>query len=91
MNTPLVDEFSREILTQWLVEKVAHYLEKNPVEIQSHQHLADYGLDSVYAIRLCGDLEDLLKIPVEPTLAWDYPTIDEMVQFLEQELGAQIP
>jgi acyl carrier protein len=86
MNALSVEQFSRETLTQWLVEKVAHYLEKTPDEIDPHQHLADYGLDSVYAVRLCGDLEELLKIPVEPTLAWDYPTIDEMVQFLEQEV-----
>ncbi|TRV03200.1 MAG: acyl carrier protein [Microcystis wesenbergii Mw_QC_B_20070930_S4] len=90
MNAALVEEFSRESLTQWLVEKVAHYLEKNPSEIDPHQHLADYGLDSVYAIRLCGDIEELIKMPVEPTLVWDYPSIDEMVQFLEQELGTPI-
>jgi acyl carrier protein len=82
-------ELSNETMSNWLVERVAYYLHKNTSEIQTDQPLAGYGLDSVYAVSLCGDLEDLLGMYVEPTLAWDYPTIDEIVGFLQQELAEQ--
>jgi len=89
MNTELAQQFSTETLSNWLVEKVAYYLQKDVAEIKIDQPLAGYGLDSVYAVSLCGDLEDLLGIYVEPTLAWDYPTINEIMGFLQQELAEQ--
>jgi acyl carrier protein len=86
MNNQLPTEFTNENLSDWLVDKVAFYLQKSTSEIKTDQPLSGYGLDSVYAVSLCGDLEDILGIYVEPTLAWDYPTIDEIVNFLRQEL-----
>ena len=87
MNLELKQKFSSGTLSNWLVERVAYYLNKDTSEINTDSPLAGYGLDSVYAVSLCGDLEDLLSIYVEPTLAWDYPTIDEIVEFLQQELA----
>jgi acyl carrier protein len=87
MNHLVAQTFNNETLANWLVEKVAYYLRKDTSEIKTDQPLAGYGLDSVYAVSLCGDLEDLLSIYVEPTLAWDYPTINEIVKFLQQELA----
>jgi acyl carrier protein len=87
MNTDLAPKFSSEILSNWLIQRVAYYLSKDISEIKTDFPLAEYGLDSVYAVSLCGDLEDFLSIYVEPTLAWDYPTIDEIVEFLQQELS----
>jgi acyl carrier protein len=33
-----------------------------------------YGLDSLDAVALAGDLEEWLGYPVAPDIAWDYPT-----------------
>lgn len=87
MTRLVTQTFNNETLTNWLVERVAYYLGKNTSEIKTDQPLGGYGLNSVYAVSLCGDLEDLLSIYIEPTLAWDYPTIDEIVKFLQQELA----
>ncbi len=69
-------------IADWLAQKVAEYLETTPESIDHERSLADYGLDSVYAVTLCGEIEDTLGIEVEPTLAWDYPTISAMSAFL---------
>ena len=37
--------------------------------------LAELGLDSVYALTLCGDIEDPFDLEVDPTIVWDHPTI----------------
>jgi acyl carrier protein len=69
-------------LAQWLTERVAYYLGIPAEQIKPHVKLVEYGLESVYALALCGDVEDELGIEVEPTLAWDYPTIDSLVALL---------
>lgn len=90
MNMELTQKFSSEMLSNWLVERVAYYLHKDALEIETDLPLAGYGLDSVYSVSLCGDLENLLGIYVEPTLAWDYPTINAIVDFLQEELESVI-
>ncbi len=87
MNIQSQQQINSDTLSDWLVNRVGFYLSKDASEIETSQPLAEYGLDSVYAISLCGDLEEFVGIPVEPTLAWDYPTIDAIVEFLMEELA----
>jgi acyl carrier protein len=63
---------------QWLVDRVCAYLEIPTPELDVHAPLAEIGLDSVYALALSGDVEDTFGIEIEPTVAWDYPTVDEL-------------
>lgn len=74
-------------LREWLIGRVAHYLSAAPETIRADVPLADYGLDSVYALVICGDIEDHYQIVVEPTLAWDHPTIDALAAHLGKEIA----
>ncbi|MGN9759237.1 acyl carrier protein [Streptomyces sp. SD31] len=65
-------------VVDWLVEKVAFYLDVPTSGIAPDGKLVEYGLDSVYALALVGDIEDEYGIEVEPTLAWDHPTIESI-------------
>jgi acyl carrier protein len=42
------------------------------------------GLDSADHVELTGVIEDYLQVKVEPTLAFDYPTINALVDFLDE-------
>jgi acyl carrier protein len=44
--------------------------------------MVSYGLDSVHSMMLVGDLEDALQNRFPPTLAWDYPTVEAMAEYL---------
>ncbi|MFC8361403.1 acyl carrier protein [Streptomyces griseorubiginosus] len=70
----------------WLVERIAFYLECSREEIDEGAPLVDIGLDSVYALTLCGDVEDHFGLVVEPTMAWDHPTVDAITAHLTEEL-----
>ncbi len=76
-HRPTADE-----LRPWLIERVAEYTERAPDTIATSAPLSDFGLESVYALALCGDIEDHLGIRLEPTLIWDYPTVDALVSYL---------
>ncbi|MBD2580663.1 type I polyketide synthase [Oscillatoria sp. FACHB-1406] len=69
----------------WLIENIAARLGFSPLEIDSRESFAVYGLDSVQAVRLTADLEDFLGRKLSPTLAYDYPTIEELSQYLSGE------
>jgi acyl carrier protein len=66
----------------WVRERVAYYLEADPATIDVDTPLAEYGLDSLYALTLCGDIEDHFELVLEPTLAWDHPTISAIARYL---------
>ncbi|WP_326678074.1 acyl carrier protein [Streptomyces sp. NBC_01237] len=78
-----------ETIRTWLTERVAYFLDIAPQEIAPDDLLVEIGLDSVYALTLCGDVEDEYGILVEATLAWDHPTIDALTAHIHSELGAR--
>ena len=76
-----------DTLRDWLIDQVALYLETDRAEIDTSVTLTRYGLDSVYAFVICGDIEERFNITVEPTVAWDYPTIDALAEYVGQFVG----
>ena len=75
-----------EDLTAWLIERVSVYLQRPPEEIDPREPLAEYGLDSVAALSLCGDVEEDFDLVLDPTTAWDYPTVNAFAGFVLKQL-----
>lgn len=78
-NTPA------EILQNWLVDQLAEIFSKQRDEIEIDEPLTRYGLDSIDAVTLVGDLEDWLDLELPSTLFWDYQTIKKATQYLISE------
>lgn len=78
---------SEDLLRAWLVDAVAGYLGLLPSQVGTDVKLRSLGLDSVHAMGLCVDIEERWGVLVEPTLAWDFPTIDAIVAHLGPEVG----
>ncbi|AXL92987.1 polyketide synthase [Streptomyces sp. CB09001] len=86
MSVPTTGRTTRE-LTTWLSDRIALYLKRTPQEIDPSVPLAEYGLDSVAALSLCGDIEEDFDLVLEPTVAWDYPTVQALATHLAQSLA----
>jgi acyl carrier protein len=80
-------EHTVESIRGWLIERVGFYLERPPASVDPDAGLVEMGLDSVYAMTLSGDVEDRYDLAIEPTLAWDYPTVNALAGYLGQELA----
>ncbi|MFT9821142.1 acyl carrier protein [Lysinibacillus sp. NPDC056185] len=80
-----------EEIRDWLVGRAAFYLERPAAAIDPSVPLVEYGLDSVYALAFCGDIEDEYDIVVEQTLAWDHPTCDAMAAHLHRIFTGEQP
>jgi acyl carrier protein len=85
---PPAGSLSVEDVTAWLIERVAVYLQRDPAEIDPREPLAEYGLDSVAALSLCGDVEEDFDIVLDPTAAWDYPTATAFAEHVLKELAS---
>lgn len=71
----------------WTVAYLANLLEVTPEEVDVTIPFDRYGLDSYAAISLTGDLQDWLGYDVDPTLLYDYPTIEGLVNYLSTSLN----
>jgi 8-amino-7-oxononanoate synthase len=65
-----------------LVARLAEALQMDPEAIGLDEPLAAYGLDSLTAVALTGELEQWLERRLSPTLVWDYPTVRALSEYV---------
>jgi acyl carrier protein len=68
----------------WLVKQLAEQLSLDVSAIAVGEPLSRYGLDSIDAVTMVGDIEDVLDVELPSTLFWDYPTIAQSAQYLAE-------
>lgn len=66
----------------WLVSNISALVEIEPQDIDIRKPLEYYGMDSMQAMHLSGDLADWLGQQLSPTVVWDYPTIELLASHL---------
>ena len=80
-----VDLGDRDGLENWLRERVSAYLKLDSSEIDCDLPLSHYGMDSMLSLKLIGDISNLTKREVEPTLLWEFPTVSALVARITSE------
>ncbi|TMD65500.1 MAG: beta-ketoacyl synthase, partial [Chloroflexi bacterium] len=73
---------TEDAIQSWLVAKLAEYLEIKASDIDIHEPFANYGLESMGAVGISGDLEMWLEREFPPTLLYDYPSIERLTKYL---------
>lgn len=74
----------------WIVSYLAQLLEIDPDEVDVKIAFDQYGLDSSAAVGMTGDLEDWVERKIDPTLLYDYPTIEALAQHLAEEFKVKV-
>jgi len=69
-------------LRQWFVQKVSEESGLERSMIDDGEPFSRYGLTSMQAVTITGDLETVLGRRISPTLLWENPTIDAAVRVL---------
>jgi len=80
-----------EEIQDWLVSYLARLLETPPAEIDVDASFDQFALDSVNAIGMTGDLESWLGVRIDPMVAYDYPTIRTLSEYLAELSKASEP
>ena len=72
-------------IQEWLRAKVARETGLKPEAVSLTVPFANYGLDSIVIVTLVDDLEDWLNTNLDPTIFWEYPTIEALSDWLLNE------
>ncbi len=83
------DGADRSAIEDWLTAYIAEALDMPQNEIERDVPVNRYGLSSSDTLRLMGDLGEWLNEDLDPTLAYDYPTIASLAGYLESANAAQ--
>lgn len=86
LNSIVSNGYSYESITEWIKVRLGQILGINTEAINTKDAFVDYGIDSVLAVQLVQDLEDWLKISLDPNLLWNFPTLDALAQHLYQPI-----
>ncbi len=80
---------NREEIRDWMVSYLADLLQMDPKEIDTSISLEAYGVDSTAAAGLSADLDEWLGIDVDANVAFEFPTVDALVEYLSEALAAR--
>ncbi|MCP9916664.1 acyl carrier protein [Cyanobium sp. ATX 6F1] len=72
----------------WLIHYLADLLEVPVDTIDPTANFQELGLDSSLAISLTGDLEEWLGRRINPTLLYNYTTIESLSGGLAEEIAS---
>jgi acyl-CoA synthetase (AMP-forming)/AMP-acid ligase II/acyl carrier protein len=84
LQLPKIDD--REKLAEEIQVRLMTWL-RQIAEVQDndlgpHRPFAEYGLDSLSAVELIGQLEEGLGLKLSPTVAWTYPTPASLARYI---------
>ena len=86
LATNLPSLYTAESIQNWLTKWIANELAVELDAIDIHKSFAEYGLDSVTAVKLVSDLGNWLERELSANSTWDYPSIASLAEHLAQEI-----
>lgn len=75
-------------LERFLREQIGRVTGLAPARIDPERAVTDFGLNSVMAVELKRELEQLLEVELSATLVWNYPNVQLLAAHLTQTLHA---
>lgn len=76
-SSSTVTQITQTQIEEWMTAYVANLCGIKVEKISRSVQLSKYGLDSASAVTLCGDMMDWLKLDIDPSLLYEYPTIEK--------------
>jgi phthiocerol/phenolphthiocerol synthesis type-I polyketide synthase C len=73
-------------IQRWLTARIASLAGLDEDKVQTDRAFAYYGLTSVQAVIISNELQEWLGRQLSPTLAYDYPTIGSLSQYLASDM-----
>jgi acyl-CoA synthetase (AMP-forming)/AMP-acid ligase II/acyl carrier protein len=70
------------VIEAWILARLAQVLEVEPASLDAGRPFSEFGLDSVMATGISGELENWLGRSLPATLLWDHPTAHALARHL---------
>ncbi len=76
----VINGSDEEAIKVWLLSRMANHLKKDVSEIDSATPFENYGLDSMFAVRVTGELEKVVELRLSPALFFENGCIDDVAK-----------
>ena len=73
---------------EWLLERIRFYDQVDAAEVTLDAPVSEVGLDSIYVMTLCGDIEDTYDLEIDPSFFAEFATLGEVVGALTARITA---
>lgn len=80
----VVAEHGEKPLIGYLIGQIAQHLELDEKEVDPELNFLEMGADSMKALEMVKALESALQVELYPTLLFEYPTVRELSDYLEE-------
>lgn len=77
-----MSDINNDKVEAWIIQWLSKELEIETADIDPEEEFVNLGVGSRQAVFLTGDLEDWLDIELDPSMAWEHPTIRSMASHL---------
>jgi acyl transferase domain-containing protein/acyl-CoA synthetase (AMP-forming)/AMP-acid ligase II/acyl carrier protein/NAD(P)-dependent dehydrogenase (short-subunit alcohol dehydrogenase family) len=79
-------------IKQFLITRLSQLMQISSTSIDPNESFASYGMDSLKAVQISGDLEEFLHTELSATLVYDYPSVNSLAEYLSgrKESNARI-
>ncbi|GAA0492979.1 acyl carrier protein [Microbacterium aurantiacum] len=75
-------------LGDWLVDRVRFYDQVDAESVTLDAPLKELGLDSIYVMTLCGDIEDTYGVEIDPAFFADHSDLRGVAEALHTRVTA---
>ena len=80
---------SHDEIKTWITTELAKVLQNDPESIDPDQQFSSFGVDSLVAFSLTGDLSEWIGEELSATLLWEYPTINSLSREISNMLSKE--
>ncbi|MDT8880999.1 acyl carrier protein [Klebsiella aerogenes] len=80
-----MNKHSKFEIIELIRTNIAEETKMKKEDIDINLPISKLEMDSLAVTALCVNLEKILNMPVKPYIAWDYPTIAKMAEFLANQ------
>lgn len=75
-------------IADWLIGRLRFYGQVEESDITLDSPITELGLDSIYVMTLCGDIEDTYEISADPTMFVGLETLGDVATELSARVSA---
>ena len=75
-------------VADWLIDRIRAYDQVDPETVHLDSPLSELGLDSIYVLTLCGDIEDTYAVQIDPPFLAAFDTVRELAVGLSARIDS---
>ena len=84
----VVDHHDEAAVRNWLSERLAKQLGTDAKAIDTQKSFEEYGLDSMFAVKVTGELEKIVELRLSPALLFENTCINDVAHVISQTSAA---